>query len=70
MPSNIEIEEKIAQILNASYRKILQFVHRSLTRKILVFIRVVHRKHQDFNIGMNGNLNIGGSGILMINQVF
>lgn len=55
MPSNIEIEEKIAQILNASYRKFFQYVHRSLTRKILVFIRAVHRKPQDFSIGMNGN---------------
>ncbi|MHA2244942.1 MAG: DNA methyltransferase [Candidatus Hodarchaeales archaeon] len=55
MPSNIEIEEKIAQILNASYRKFLQYVHRSLTRKILVFIRVVNRKSQDFSMGMNGS---------------
>ena len=38
MPSNIKIEDQVAQILNASYRKFLQYVHRSLTRKILVFI--------------------------------
>ncbi|MFX1285139.1 MAG: DNA methyltransferase [Promethearchaeota archaeon] len=37
IPSKIEIEEQIAQILNSSYRKFLQYVHRSLTRKILVF---------------------------------
>ncbi|MFW9906783.1 MAG: DNA methyltransferase, partial [Candidatus Thorarchaeota archaeon] len=37
MPSNIEIEEELARILNATYRKFLQYVHRSLTRKILVF---------------------------------
>ncbi|UCG89675.1 MAG: RsmD family RNA methyltransferase [Candidatus Heimdallarchaeota archaeon] len=37
IPSKIEIDEQIAQILNASYRKFLQYVHRSLTRKILVF---------------------------------
>ena len=38
MPSNIKIEDQVAQILNASYRKFLQYVHRSLTRKIVVFI--------------------------------
>ncbi len=38
IPSKIEIEDQIAQILHASYRKFLQYVHRSLTRKILVFI--------------------------------
>jgi tRNA G10 N-methylase Trm11 len=38
MPSSIKIEDQLAQILNASYRKFLQYVHRSLTRKILVFI--------------------------------
>lgn len=37
VPSNIKIEEKLAQILNATYRKFLQYVHKSLTRKILVF---------------------------------
>ncbi len=37
VPSNIKIEEKLAQILNATYRKFLHYVHKSLTRKILVF---------------------------------
>ncbi|MFX1506736.1 MAG: DNA methyltransferase [Promethearchaeota archaeon] len=37
VPSTIEIEEKLAQILNATYRKFLHYVHRSLTRKIIVF---------------------------------
>lgn len=37
VPSNITIEEKLAQILNATYRKFLQYVHKSLTRKIIVF---------------------------------
>ncbi len=41
MPSSINIEDQLAQILNMSYRKFLQYVHRSLTRKILVFI--VHK---------------------------
>jgi tRNA (guanine10-N2)-dimethyltransferase len=37
VPSNVEIEEKLANILNATYKKFLHYVHRSLTRKILVF---------------------------------
>lgn len=37
VPSTINIEEKLAQILNATYRKFLQYVHKSLTRKIIVF---------------------------------
>ncbi len=37
IPSTIDLEDKAASILNASYRKFLQYVHRSLTRKILVF---------------------------------
>ncbi|MFX0014662.1 MAG: DNA methyltransferase [Promethearchaeota archaeon] len=37
MPSHIKIEEQAARILNAPYRSFLQYVHRSLTRKILVF---------------------------------
>jgi tRNA (guanine10-N2)-dimethyltransferase len=37
VPSNLNIEEKMARILNASYTQFLQYVHRSLTRKILVF---------------------------------
>ncbi|MHA1329805.1 MAG: DNA methyltransferase [Candidatus Hodarchaeales archaeon] len=39
VPSNIEIEDQAAEILNASYKRFYQFVHRSLTRKILVFIK-------------------------------
>ncbi len=39
MPSNIEIEDQIAKILNASFKKFFQYVHGSLTRKILVFIK-------------------------------
>lgn len=37
VPSTIDIEEKAATILNATYEKFLQYVHRSLTRKIIVF---------------------------------
>ncbi|MFX0124699.1 MAG: DNA methyltransferase [Candidatus Hodarchaeota archaeon] len=37
VPSNVEIEEHLAKILNATYRKFLHYVHKSLTRKILVF---------------------------------
>jgi len=37
VPSDINIEEKLAQMLNATYRKFLHYVHKSLTRKILVF---------------------------------
>ncbi|MFW9906403.1 MAG: DNA methyltransferase [Candidatus Thorarchaeota archaeon] len=37
IPSTINIEEKLAQILNATYRKFLHYVHKSLTRKIIVF---------------------------------
>jgi tRNA (guanine10-N2)-dimethyltransferase len=37
VPSTLEIEEKLAQILNATYRKFLHYVHKSLTRKIIVF---------------------------------
>ncbi|MFX0170436.1 MAG: DNA methyltransferase [Candidatus Hodarchaeota archaeon] len=37
VPSTIDIEEKAANILNATYVKFSQYVHRSLTRKILVF---------------------------------
>ena len=37
VPSDINIEEKLAHILNATYRKFLHYVHKSLTRKILVF---------------------------------
>jgi tRNA (guanine10-N2)-dimethyltransferase len=38
LPSSIDIEEQAAKILGASYEKFFQYVHRSLTRKILVFI--------------------------------
>ena len=37
VPSTLNIEEEMAKILNASFKKFLQYVHRSLTRKILVF---------------------------------
>lgn len=37
VPSNIIIEKQIAEILKASYIIFLQYVHRSLTRKIIVF---------------------------------
>ncbi|MFX1515845.1 MAG: DNA methyltransferase [Promethearchaeota archaeon] len=37
VPSNINIEKKLALILNATYRKFLHYVHKSLTRKIIVF---------------------------------
>jgi tRNA (guanine10-N2)-dimethyltransferase len=37
VPSSIEIEVQASKILNASYKKFYQYVHRSLTRKILVF---------------------------------
>ncbi|MFX0186016.1 MAG: DNA methyltransferase [Candidatus Hodarchaeota archaeon] len=37
VPSTIDIEEEAAAILNATYEKFLHYVHRSLTRKIIVF---------------------------------
>ncbi|UCG04446.1 MAG: N-6 DNA methylase [Candidatus Heimdallarchaeota archaeon] len=37
VPSYLKIEDNLAQILDASYVKFLHYVHRSLTRKILVF---------------------------------
>ncbi|MHA2239160.1 MAG: hypothetical protein ACXAB2_12430 [Candidatus Hodarchaeales archaeon] len=37
VPSTLIIEEDASKILNASFVKFLQYVHRSLTRKILVF---------------------------------
>ena len=37
VPSTLIIEEEASKILNASFVKFLQYVHRSLTRKILVF---------------------------------
>ena len=37
VPSTLSIEEEAARILNATFRKFFQYVHRSLTRKILVF---------------------------------
>ncbi|MHA1976073.1 MAG: DNA methyltransferase [Candidatus Hodarchaeales archaeon] len=37
IPSTVDLEERAATILNASYKKFYQYVHRSLTRKILVF---------------------------------
>ncbi|MHA2328717.1 MAG: DNA methyltransferase, partial [Candidatus Hodarchaeales archaeon] len=37
VPSTLSIEEEAARILNATFRKFLQYVHRSLTRKIIVF---------------------------------
>jgi tRNA (guanine10-N2)-dimethyltransferase len=47
VPSSIDVEEKAAEILNATYVKFFQYVHRSLTRKILVFIvqRETKKKH-------------------------
>ena len=38
VPSNLDIENHVANILDASFRVFYQYVHRSLTRKILVFI--------------------------------
>lgn len=38
VPSFIEIENQASKILNASYKKFYHYVHRSLTRKILVFV--------------------------------
>jgi tRNA (guanine10-N2)-dimethyltransferase len=37
VPSTLNIEKEASKVLNASYVKFLQYVHRSLTRKILVF---------------------------------
>ncbi len=37
VPSTIDIEEKAAVILDATYDIFFQYVHRSLTRKILIF---------------------------------
>ncbi|MHA1947719.1 MAG: DNA methyltransferase [Candidatus Hodarchaeales archaeon] len=37
VPSTLIIEEDASKILNASFVKFMQYVHRSLTRKILVF---------------------------------
>ena len=37
VPSNLNIEKQMAKILDASYKIFFQYVHRSLTRKILVF---------------------------------
>ncbi|MFW9778940.1 MAG: DNA methyltransferase [Candidatus Heimdallarchaeota archaeon] len=37
-PSSLEIEQQAAQILNATYKTFFQYIHKSLTRKILVFI--------------------------------
>jgi len=37
VPSTLNIEEEASKVLNAMYAKFLQYVHRSLTRKILVF---------------------------------
>jgi tRNA (guanine10-N2)-dimethyltransferase len=38
IPSSLEIEQQAAQILKATYKVFFQYIHRSLTRKILVFI--------------------------------
>lgn len=37
VPSTIMIEDRVAQLLNATYETFFQYVHRSLTRKILTF---------------------------------
>jgi tRNA (guanine10-N2)-dimethyltransferase len=37
VPSDVDIENQVAQILRADFRIFYQYVHRSLTRKILVF---------------------------------
>ncbi|MFW9855791.1 MAG: DNA methyltransferase [Candidatus Thorarchaeota archaeon] len=37
-PSSLEIEQQAARILNATYKTFFQYIHKSLTRKILVFI--------------------------------
>ena len=37
VPSTLNIEEEASKVLNATFDKFLQYVHRSLTRKILVF---------------------------------
>ncbi|MHA1972371.1 MAG: TRM11 family SAM-dependent methyltransferase [Candidatus Hodarchaeales archaeon] len=39
VPSNVKIEDQVSVILKASYKRFYQFVHRSLTRKILVFTK-------------------------------
>lgn len=38
IPSSLKIEHQASQILNATYETFFQYVHKSLTRKILVFI--------------------------------
>ncbi|UCE14884.1 MAG: RsmD family RNA methyltransferase [Candidatus Heimdallarchaeota archaeon] len=38
VPSDVDIEGQAAHILNATYKTFFQYVHRSLTRKIIVFI--------------------------------
>lgn len=40
VPSDVDIEEQAASILNATYKTFFQYVHRSLTRKIIVFVIV------------------------------
>ncbi|MHA2346570.1 MAG: DNA methyltransferase [Candidatus Hodarchaeales archaeon] len=37
VPSTLQIEDEISEVLKATYRTFYQYVHRSLTRKILVF---------------------------------
>ena len=37
VPSTLNIEKDALKVLNATYAKFLQYVHRSLTRKILIF---------------------------------
>ncbi|WP_455140114.1 DNA methyltransferase [Candidatus Hodarchaeum mangrovi] len=39
IPANLEIEEQASEILHASVYIFYQYVHRSLTRKILVFVK-------------------------------
>lgn len=39
VPATLEIEEQVSEILQASVYKFYQYVHRSLTRKILVFVK-------------------------------
>ena len=47
IPSTIEIEDIASEILNARYYRFFQYVHRSLTRKILVFVILENKMMKD-----------------------
>ena len=51
IPSTVDLEDRAAEILNASYRAFHQYVHRSLTRKILVFTSVLGDSRKSVNVG-------------------